>query len=873
MTVSSVTKLGANWVRAALQVNPFDYVGHPAPSESFADESTYNAALLDACEALDIKLIAVTDHWKATTARGLIADAATRGIVALPGFEANCNEGFHLLVIFEAGTDLDSITTFIGACGAPDDDPHGPGEKTFAEIVSSMGSKGAVVIPAHVNVATSGLLAREQGKPLQKIVKNDGILALATCPGQSPIGDQAAILKNVNPYERAHQLVEIHADDISHPDALSEDGAATWFKMAHPSLEGLQHALRTPQTRVRTLRPSEPRGTRITRVSWTGGFLDGVSIPIGPDLTALIGGRGTGKSTVIESIRFALERPPVGEDSKRDHDNVVKKVLGPGAVVRIEVQTLHPTPARYVVQRTVGDPPLVIDASGSVTQQSPRDVVGEIEVFGQHELAELAEDKAMLAQLVRRLGGDAVAEQARPALVERLRKNRLDLTDVEKQQEDLEAALADIPRLEEQMARYVATDLESKMNASRLIADERATLGEYSRRLEVADNRVAEFNVPALLGEIRREGATSTEGARATELDRAQAAVEDLAATIEEAFSSIRRTLTSSRASVESATSAWSAVVRPELDEHAATVRALVEEGHDPDAYLRTAEALKRLRLRAEERVALTERHRRLVDDRSTLLGRLAVLDTEIATELSNAIGATNAVTKGKVVVRPVASPDRDAIKQVISNYFTTARTQIMAAVDDEHFSVRTFIDTVRQGPEQLSRFNVVGAQATTLIGHGEKLLRELEEHNVGLAVDVCLNVADNGTDLRRLEDLSKGQRATALLLMLLGVTKTPIVIDQPEDDLDNRFVYRGVVPHLRSLKGERQILVSTHNANVPVLGDAELVIVLESDGRRGMPIESGIGSLDERVIREHAERLLEGGEDAFRARRHLYGF
>ncbi|UAK39176.1 hypothetical protein K8O93_05530 [Gordonia bronchialis] len=873
MTTSKSAAPGANWVRAALQVNPFGYKGHPAPSESYQDEAAYNTALLDECEALGITLLAITDHWKVSTAKGLIDDAAERGIVALPGFEANCREGFHLLVIFEAGTELESISTCIGVCGAPDDDPHGPGERTFAEIVDSMRTRGAVVIPAHVNIATSGLLSREEGKPLQKIVKHEGILALATCPGQPPMGDQLEILRNSKPYERAHSLIEIHADDVSHAAALTGDGATTWFKMALPSLQGLEHALRTPQTRVRTVQPPEQRGTRVTRISWTGGFLDGVSLPIGPELTALIGGRGTGKSTVIESLRFALDRAPAGEDARRDHDNVIRKVLGPGAVIRVEVETTNPIPQRFVIQRTVGDPPLVLDSSGSVTQQSPNDVVGDIEVFGQHELAELAGDKALLAQLVRRLGGDAVAEKTRPALAGTLRKNRLALGELEQQQETLETALADIPRLEEQMSRYDATDLEAKLAAARLIADERATLNEYRRRIELVDTRLTEFNSSTLLDEVRADILNTAEGDREIELDRARTSVEALATTIESAFATIRESLATTTSALQEATSAWSASVQPELDEHAATTRALVEEGYDPDGYLKTAAALKGLRLRAEERAVLAVRHSALLRERAEGLGRLAVLDAEIAAELTNAIKATNAVTKGKVVVRPVASPDRDAIKEVIGNHFRTSRTQIMAAIDKDEFSVRTFVDAVRRGAGHLAEFGVVGAQAAALVGHGEPLLRELEEHNVGLAVDVCLNVSEEGSDLRRLEDLSKGQRATALLLLLLGVANTPIVIDQPEDDLDNRFVYRGVVPRLRALKGERQILVSTHNANVPVLGDAELVVVLESDGKHGRTAAAGVGSLDERVIREYAEKLLEGGEDAFRARRHLYGF
>lgn len=131
----------------------------------------------------------------------------------------------------------------------------------------------------------------------------------------------------------------------------------------------------------------------------------------------------------------------------------------------------------------------------------------------------------------------------------------------------------------------------------------------------------------------------------------------------------------------------------------------------------------------------------------------------------------------------------------------------------------------------------------------------------------------DGTHGLRSLDHLSKGQRATALLLLLLSASDAPLIIDQPEDDLDNNFVYKGVVRHLRELKGKRQIVASTHNANVPVLGDAELIVVLESDGNHGHPTDSGIGSLDDRAIRSQVESILEGGSAAFNARQHLYGF
>ncbi len=145
----------------------------------------------------------------------------------------------------------------------------------------------------------------------------------------------------------------------------------------------------------------------------------------------------------------------------------------------------------------------------------------------------------------------------------------------------------------------------------------------------------------------------------------------------------------------------------------------------------------------------------------------------------------------------------------------------------------------------------------------------------MGNAVEVLLDISSNGgpRELKKMDELSKGQRATALLLLLLGASTAPLIIDQPEDDLDNRFVYDGVVAHLRKLKGVRQIIASTHNANVPVLGDAELIVAMEGDGQHGRPVKGGIGSLDDATIRALAEQILEGGPTAFNARQHLYGF
>jgi hypothetical protein len=101
--------------------------------------------------------------------------------------------------------------------------------------------------------------------------------------------------------------------------------------------------------------------------------------------------------------------------------------------------------------------------------------------------------------------------------------------------------------------------------------------------------------------------------------------------------------------------------------------------------------------------------------------------------------------------------------------------------------------------------------------------------------------------------------------------------VDQPEDDLDNRFITEGIVPKMREEKRRRQFVFSTHNANIPVLGDAELILGLSPSGEaehgRATVKREHIGSLDDRPVRELVEEILEGGKDAFETRRLKYGF
>jgi ABC-type cobalamin/Fe3+-siderophores transport system ATPase subunit len=130
-----------------------------------------------------------------------------------------------------------------------------------------------------------------------------------------------------------------------------------------------------------------------------------------------------------------------------------------------------------------------------------------------------------------------------------------------------------------------------------------------------------------------------------------------------------------------------------------------------------------------------------------------------------------------------------------------------------------------------------------------------------------CIELLD-GDKYKESPNLSTGQRCTTILPILLVQSERPLLVDQPEDNLDNAFVYETIVKALREVKGSRQVIFVTHNPNIPVLGEAERVFVFSSDGHHATL--QNVGTIDE--CKEQIEQILEGGREAFLQRKARYG-
>jgi energy-coupling factor transporter ATP-binding protein EcfA2 len=847
------TGSAASWVRAALQVNPYCYQGAHTPSIAFTSEPDYNSALITACLEERIEAIAITDHWAIEGSIGLAHAAREAGIEVFPGFEATTSEGVHVLVIFPAGTSTSHITAMIGTCGGVPG-KRGSGTVSFHELFARAGDD-ALLVPAHANVGT-GLFGRLTGQQLERAVTEPALFAVGVSPGLPSAPRQQEIEKGSGPFARNHPLAFIHADDVCDPAVLARPGGSSWFKLSKIDLANLKMALRAPDTRVTVEDPGERSGARIREIRFEGGFLDEVVLPLSEELTTIIGGRGTGKSTIVESIRFALNVPPRGRFAKEEHARMVEHVLGAGAVVTVVVDVRSPAPNTYTVRRAADAQPEVTDAAGNIISIRPLDVINDVEIFGQHELAELAYDLDDTHRL--------------------LAENRHELTRAEQALTRLDGQLQELPTLQAQKDRYDEAGTADRLKAvEKLTADEQRftdalkAVGDVRsavQRLaaEKLSDRLALWD-PTTAGRPALPTHEATEGALAQLGEALRSGVTALLQAADEA----EQTITTQ-------TTLWQKATADAREENLVVLRALQDEGYEPSKYLEASRALTGLTQTSAMRASALDKVRALQADRVKLLGALNGHRARLHTAFLAAVRHATAAAGGDVVVKPARNLERGPLLSVLRTHIGGRADQIRTAFEAETFSAADFVDTARTNPSALqTKYVLTDAQTRKITDAGEEFLRELEEITLPDAVAVQLNVAPEAEqrEYRALEDLSRGQKATALLLLLLSAAETPLIIDQPEDDLDNRFIYRGIVRRIRKLKNKRQLIMTTHNANIPVLGDAELLIALESEKNHGRPIADGVGSIDTESVQRIAEDILEGGHEAFLQRQHRYGY
>ena len=876
---------GARFYRCALQVNPFAYLQRHAKEARFTSEKEYNAAIIKACKDQGVEVISITDHQRYSTAEDLADAACQAGITVFPGVELETKEGAHFLCMFDPKESLSRVTGILGDCGIHDPiNPPSTIKYDVHELLEEARKWSCIPVAAHVS-HDKGLLKILDGQARANAWKHPMLWACSLPGSVAEAPDNLKpILKNENPdYRRSRPIAILNAQDISCPEDLAKPGATCWIKMSVVSIEGLRQAFLDPSSRIRLASDPVPEEhSEFVALTWQGGFLDGAGIHFNDNLNVLIGGRGTGKSTVVESVRYVLGLDPLGEEAAVAHEGIIRHVLKSGTKISLLVCMHRPTKAYYLIERTVPNPPVVRDEDGNILPLVPGDVLQRVEIYGQHEISELAKSPERRTRLLERfVDHDPALAKRRDDIKRLLEKSRSRILELAKEKAKIEEQLNQLPAIEATLARYQKLGLEDRLKEQSLLVKE-------ERVLRAARERLLPFR--EILEQLQRALPIDRAllSARALEelpgrvvLAGADAVLEAFSKRMEEIAVKIQEAISTADLGLEDVQKKWDSRKQGVLASYEAILRELQKSKVDGAEFIKLRQLIEELKPLKDK---LTVLERDLKEYETQRRGQLIEWEDIKAAEfrqLEKAARRVNGKLENRVLVEVVRAGNREPLLRFLDEKIGGRLAETKAALKQlSDFSVPVFSETCRSGKDALAKaYGIPVSQADRLATVGKSVLLELEELDLPPTTTVKLNVASENAaaQWQTLEELSTGQKATALLLLLLLESQAPLVVDQPEDDLDNRFITDGVVPKMREEKGRRQFVFATHNANIPVLGDAELIVGLTASGDAGqgkgrMP-EYHMGSIDSVPVRQLVEEVLEGGKEAFETRRLKYGF
>jgi len=295
--------------------------------------------------------------------------------------------------------------------------------------------------------------------------------------------------------------------------------------------------------------------------------------------------------------------------------------------------------------------------------------------------------------------------------------------------------------------------------------------------------------------------------------------------------------------------------------------------------YQRLLREIESIKPKNEELENIISQLNALNEEREQLLLELSQKTSDRASQIQKAVKKLNRKLSKKVQLNLISEGDRQVLVEFLLNCdMEGVRERRLEWVGNQSFTPNNLVKTIRQGSDELiDKFSVSPIVASALCRISSSKLLELEEIIIPDKTTIELNVAfDNegkDIDFRSIENLSTGQQCTAVLHLLLLDNQDPLILDQPEDNLDNAFIADRIVTELREAKLSRQFLFATHNANIPVFGDAEWIGVLSVEDNKGKILLEQQGAIDVPQVKELAAKILEGGQGAFDKRREKYGF
>ncbi len=603
----------------------------------------------------------------------------------------------------------------------------------------------------------------------------------------------------------------------------------------------------------------------IERLRVEEGFLGGLDLAFTPGLNVVIGARGAGKTSVIELIRYCLDVDALTDLTDTRAREHALGVLNGGSVT---------------VQRSTSEGPLTATRSPAADQSRSEPGGNSLPmIFSQNEIEIIGADAVGRRRLLDSFHPLSVEDEqsilSRIATwTTQLRAMTFQLNELATQQASLKSAPEDLEKARKEQETLLATQAETAIDQERLatldaeLSRNALTRQALDRLVEAASSwrgqvEAAIFAYPSI--EPVPDLDTGPLGGARSHLDAALSSVRDAEVHINTALASVEPIRASLRDEAVKLTEE-SSQIRSRLESVAKGAGAVATR---ITALQQSADTLTEL---GERMAALQDQFSAVRAHRETTLDALdALRHARFAARTSEA-RKLNKRAGPHVQVRVVEGGDTAAYAQAIAELLRGSRLHYnqLAPLLARGLSPRELVEAIEQGNYQLigQLSGLDPERARSIVSYAENQeLEGLLTCRIDDSVDFELLV---GGSYRSTESLSTGQRCTAVLAILLQVRGRPILLDQPEDHLDNAFVVDTLVPSLRQRGVDGQLIVSTHNPNIPVLGEAERVIVLGSDGDRGFVESAERLDASESVIA--ITDLMEGGADAFRRRAEFYG-
>ncbi len=881
---------GARFRRADLHIHTaasHDVGADPASPESIIDSAIQNG----------VEVIAITDHNKIDNVQAALSYAEGKNILVVPGVELTVAEG-HLLVYAPS---FDALQRILGALDFSDD--YKACRTGASQILQTVERHQGLAVFAHIE-RDQGVENRVPGygDPKAVLFSATALAGLEIAESETQTwftqydvddarrefynkhlkglgGDFSNGIPKVH-FSDAHNLSEF-------TDNIKQDRRLTRLKMSSLSWDALRAAFADPEARVRLEIDVPKHVPQFVSMKMQGGFTAGENFIFSSNLTCIIGGRGSGKSTSMAVLRKFAGRPIKLDLTRSD------AWPDQAELVYVDEQGRK----LNFILRSDGDIECY-DTNGEPVY----DYEIQIDALDQGDVAKTAEESGSnQTSLMMFLDGLLNIEDKKNAAEE----IRSDLIENGTTIQELQVVVAGFDTVEQQLQGKLKQETAAKASNSDelvLLQGELVKADVIRRELISTFKQTAEDMSESLGQEVLGDMVALAENADglngAADLENPIRAFIDTCQTVlSEAQSDISEALKESEPSLRQYITALETKHNELRVQISAEVEKLEKAGVKLDMKYLTdlAQSVQRLRsqhnklLRQKKELAEAEKKRKqllkdyhgalesVYQERNGLAIRLtqALQDFMVDYQVSVKYEEACIANELESIIVEVCDFRTNSVPVIANVIEVVGAIQLIKAIEskDNQF-LRSIKDTqgnVMLTDQQIQRL----IQSFTDFAN----LRRIQECHYDdlprlvLTRKLKKGEGDGAVKVMKKEfsQLSMGQRQSIILAILLTVeTNRPLLIDQPEDNLDSAFVYQVLVRALRRVKEVRQVILVTHNANICVLGDSDQVIPLKATADKGVIIATG--TVDNELIRGHVCEILEGGKSAYQYRGEIYG-